>query len=167
MPSPVSSSSMNIRPVKQAAIGAQQRLALWLPALLLFASGAAALVFQVLWVKQLSLVVGVEVYAVTTAISAFFAGLALGGLAFGRLADRLVRPLRLYAALEALVALLAVASTVALANAASAFVFLQAAFGLLAWALPLLLVGVPAFFMGGTLPVLVRAVEPADGQSKG
>lgn len=164
MPSPVSSSSMNIRPVKQAAIGAQQRLALWLPALLLFASGAAALVFQVLWVKQLSLVVGVEVYAVTTAISAFFAGLALGGLAFGRLADRLVRPLRLYAALEALVALLAVASTVALANAASAFVFLQAAFGLLAWALPLLLVGVPAFFMGGTLPVLVRAVEPADGQ---
>lgn len=86
---------MNARPARQAAIGVPRRLAMWMPALLLFASGGAALVFQVLWVKQLSLVVGVEVYAVTTAISAFFAGLALGGLAFGRLADRLARPLRL------------------------------------------------------------------------
>jgi predicted membrane-bound spermidine synthase len=142
----------------------QPALAMWLPALLLFASGGSALVFQVLWVKQLSLVVGVEVYAVTTAISAFFAGLALGGLAFGRLADRLVRPLRLYAGLEFLVALLGVATTVALANAAGTFAFLEAAFGVLAWALPFVLVGVPAFFMGGTLPVLVRALEPAEGQ---
>ena len=53
--------------------------ALLIPALLLFVSGAAALVYQVLWIKQLSLVVGVEVYAITTGISAFFAGLALGG----------------------------------------------------------------------------------------
>jgi len=142
----------------------QPALAMWLPALLLFASGGSALVFQVLWVKQLSLVVGVEVYAVTTAISAFFAGLALGGLAFGRLADRLVRPLRLYAGLEFLVALLGVVTTVALANAAGTFAFLEAAFGVLAWALPFVLVGVPAFFMGGTLPVLVRALEPAEGQ---
>lgn len=155
---------MNARPAKQTASGSQARLALWVPALLLFVSGGAALVFQVLWVKQLSLVVGVEVYAVTTAISAFFAGLALGGWVFGRLADRLERPLRLYAGLEMLVALLGVAATVALANAAGAFAFMEEAFGLLAWGLPFVLVGVPAFFMGGTLPVLVRAVEPGDGQ---
>ena len=35
--------------------------ALLIPALLRFVSGAAALVYQVLWIKQLSLVVGVEV----------------------------------------------------------------------------------------------------------
>ena len=64
------------------------RTSILLPALLLFISGGAALVYQVLWIKQLSLVVGVEVYAITTGISAFFAGLALGGLLFGRLADR-------------------------------------------------------------------------------
>ena len=52
--------------------------ALLIPALLLCISGAAALVYQVLWIKQLSLVVGVEVYAITTGISAFFAGLAIG-----------------------------------------------------------------------------------------
>ncbi|WP_184593684.1 spermidine synthase [Pseudomonas nitroreducens] len=155
---------MNSRRAKPAVTAVPSALALWVPALLLFVSGAAALVFQVLWVKQLSLVVGVEVYAVTTAISAFFAGLALGGLLFGRLADRLARPLRLYAGLEILVALLAVTSSVALANAAATFAFLEEAFGILAWTLPFLLVGVPAFFMGGTLPVLVRALEPADGQ---
>ena len=71
-------------------------------ALLLTASGTAALIFQVLWIKQLSLIVGVDVYAVTTGVSAFFAGLGLGGLVLGRWADRAQRPLRLYAVLEKL-----------------------------------------------------------------
>lgn len=133
-------------------------------ALLMFLSGAAALVYQVLWVKQLSLVVGVEVYAVTTAISAFFAGLALGGLAFGRWADRLRRPVLLYAGLEVLVAILGVAATLALGAAAGPFARLEDSLGPLAWVLPLLLVGLPAFFMGGTLPVLVRALAPVQGQ---
>src|SRR5215472_2902173 len=91
------------------------------PALLLFGSGAASLVYQLLWIKQLSLVVGVEVYAVTIAVSAFFAGLAVGGAWLGRIADRLERPLRLYAWLEGAVALLAVASTLLLAHSAAAF----------------------------------------------
>ena len=58
-------------------------------AISLFCSGTAALVYQVLWFKQLSLVVGVEVYSISIAVSAFFAGLALGGFAIGRWADRL------------------------------------------------------------------------------
>lgn len=87
--------------------------ALLIPALLLFVSGAAALVYQVLWIKQLSLVVGVEVYAITTGISAFFAGLALGGLLLGRWADRLQQPMLLYAGLEVAVAVLGVGATFA------------------------------------------------------
>ena len=130
----------------------------WFPALLLFVSGTAALIYQVLWIKQLSLVVGVEIYAITTGISAFFAGLALGGWLFGRLADRVGNPWRLYALLELLVAVTAVATTLALARAAAPFAELTQHLGLLAWALPLLLVGLPALLMGGTLPVLVRAL---------
>ena len=134
---------------------------------LMFASGGAGLIYQVLWVKQLSLVVGVQVYAVTTAISAFFTGLALGGLWFGRFADRLARPVRLYAALELIVALLAVAATYALPQVAGWFARLQATTGLFAWLLPFLMVGIPAFFMGGTLPVMVRALRPGKGQVAG
>ncbi|MBM3104250.1 fused MFS/spermidine synthase [Pseudomonas sp. V1] len=135
-----------------------------IPAALLFVSGTAALVYQVLWVKQLSLVVGVEVYAITTGISAFFIGLALGGLLFGRWADRLQRPVVLYAALELGVAVLGVLATLALANSAGLFARLEASVGLLAWFVPFLLVGIPAFFMGGTLPVLMRALTPAQEQ---
>lgn len=140
--------------------------ALLIPALLLFVSGAAALVYQVLWIKQLSLVVGVEVYAITTGISAFFAGLALGGLLFGRWADRLQRPILLYAALEVLVAVLGVGATVGLSLAASPFAWLEQHIGLLAWVLPFALVGIPAVLMGGTLPVLVRSLA-ADPQQLG
>jgi predicted membrane-bound spermidine synthase len=132
--------------------------ALLIPALLLFVSGAAALVYQVLWIKQLSLVVGVEVYAITTGISAFFAGLALGGLLFGQWADRLQKPVLLYAGLEVLVAVLGVGATFAMSLAASPFAWLEQQVGLLAWVLPFALVGIPALLMGGTLPVLVRSL---------
>ncbi|MEN5034840.1 fused MFS/spermidine synthase [Pseudomonas sp. TWI929] len=135
-----------------------------LPAALLFLSGTAGLVYQVLWIKQLSLVVGVEVHAVATGISAFFAGLALGGLLFGRWADRLRRPVRLYMMLELAVAVLGIAATLGLAHAAGPFARLEASAGLLAWCLPFALVGIPALLMGGTLPVLVRALQPATGQ---
>src|SRR5215471_16799347 len=95
-------------------------------AALLFVSGTTALIYQVIWIKQLSLVVGVEVYAITTAISAFFGGLALGGLAFGRWADRTGGPVRLYAVLEAGIAVTAIATTLILARAAPLFASLEA-----------------------------------------
>ncbi|WP_186310650.1 fused MFS/spermidine synthase [Paraburkholderia sp. BCC1886] len=135
---------------------------------MLLASGAASLVYQVLWIKQLALVVGVDVQAVTAGVSAFFGGLALGGWMFGRLADRLavrlVQPLRLYAWLEGGVLVLALASTAVLPHAAAPFAWLQDRTGPLAWILPFALVGVPAVLMGGTLPVLMRVLEPASLQ---
>jgi spermidine synthase len=53
-----------------------------------------------------------------------------------------------------------VAGTVALAHAAAPFAWLQERTGPLAWALPFALVGLPAVLMGGTLPVLMRALGP-------
>lgn len=132
-----------------------------LPALLLVASGAAALAYQLLWVKQLSLVVGVDVFAVTTAVSAFFAGLAAGGWLLGRWADRWERPGLLYAGLEAGIAVLGVGSTLVLATATGWWARLALAAGWLAWLVPSALVGLPALLMGGTVPVLTRLVAPA------
>ncbi|KGD86878.1 spermidine synthase [Achromobacter sp. RTa] len=132
------------------------------PAALLFLSGAAALVFQVLWIKQLSLVVGVEVSAIAGAVSAFFLGLALGGWVLGRQADRLRRPLRFYAALEVAAAVSCVAVTWALARSAAPFVAVETQSGVAAWLLIGLLLAIPSFLMGGTLPVLLRAVNRHD-----
>jgi predicted membrane-bound spermidine synthase len=133
-----------------------------LPPILVLLSGAAALVYQTLWVKQLALIVGVDVYAVTTAVSAFFAGLAIGGALFGQRADSSARPLRLFAALEAGTGLLGFAVTIVLSHTAPYFVSLETASPPLAWALLFVLVGLPAMLMGGTLPALVRAVAPSE-----
>ena len=67
--------------------------------------------------QELSLVVGIDVYAVTTAVSAFFAGLAAGGFWFGRRADRASNPYRLYGLLEIGTAFSGVATTLALSRA--------------------------------------------------
>lgn len=130
---------------------------------LLFLSGMAALVYQTLWVKQLALIVGVDVYAVTTAVSAFFVGLGLGNYLFGRRADRSARPLRLFAMLEAGTGVLGLGVTLLLARAASPFVTLESVAVPLAWAVLFVLIGLPALLMGGTLPALVRARAPANG----
>ena len=114
----------------------------------LFISGTTALIYQTLWVKQLTWVVGVDVYVVTTVVAAFFAGLALGAAWLGHRADHTRRPLALYAFLEGGIALLGVGTTLAIPHLPLVFVSLRETFGPLAWGLPFLLVGLPAFFMG-------------------
>src|SRR5262245_32833197 len=128
--------------------------------LLLFLSGAASLVFEGLWVKQLGLVVGVDVYAVTIALSGFFGGLAAGRLLGGRFVERVARPARLYAILEAAAGLSGVGATLILSRLAPTYVSLAETVGPLAYALPIAVIGLPAFAMGGALPVLLRAVRP-------
>ena len=59
-----------------------------------------ALIYELLWTKQLSLVFGTNMAAVSTVASAFMAGLALGSFLFGRIADRSSNLPRLYAGLE-------------------------------------------------------------------
>src|SRR5512138_3796709 len=66
-------------------------------------SGAAGLVYEVVWARQLVLVFGNTSQAVSTILTGFFGGLAIGGFFGGRIADRVARPLRLYGALELIV----------------------------------------------------------------
>lgn len=146
--------------------GMQHRAYAFSPAMagfMLFLSGAAALIFQVLWIKQLSLVTGVDIHAVSAGVSAFFLGLALGSFVLGRFGDRSLRPLRVYAVLEIGVALLGVGVTFGLARIAPLFVSIESSLPVAAWAMLILIVAAPAFLMGGTLPVLLRALETAPG----
>jgi spermidine synthase len=64
------------------------------------ASGAAGLIYQVVWSRELVLVFGNTTEAIATIVTAFLACLGLGSLVGGRLADRSARPLPLYGALE-------------------------------------------------------------------
>ena len=74
---------------------------------LFVASGAAGLVYQVVWSRELVLVFGNTTQAVATIVTAFMAGLGFGSLAGGRLAGTSRRPLRLYGLVELAVAAMA------------------------------------------------------------
>lgn len=54
-----------------------------------FFSGAAALIYEVVWSRAMSLVLGSTVYALSTMLATFMAGLAVGGFIGGWLGDRM------------------------------------------------------------------------------
>jgi spermidine synthase len=64
-------------------------------------SGSSGLMYEVVWLRMLSRTLGSTVYATSTILAVFMGGLALGSFIFGRIADRVRRPLLLYAGLEA------------------------------------------------------------------
>ena len=134
-----------------------------------FLSGAAALLFETLWLRRAGLMLGSSVWASSIVLAAFMTGLAFGNALAVRWAARVGRPLRAYALLEigagvagtvvvlampALAPVLAplfraLGDTPALANA----VRLAVAFAL---------VLLPTTAMGITLPVLTRALSRGD-----
>src|SRR4051812_20740371 len=69
-----------------------------------FASGAAALLFEVLWSRALGRVLGNTVWAGALVLTAFMLGLALGGVLAARWTQRIRRPARAFAVAEATVA---------------------------------------------------------------
>ena len=69
-------------------------------ACLFFFSGFAALVYQVMWMRRLSLFFGSDVYSAAITLSAFMGGLSLGSWIAYRVVDRLARPLLWYGLIE-------------------------------------------------------------------
>ena len=69
-----------------------------------FVSGAAALLFEVLWFRALGRVLGNTVWAAALVLTAFMLGIALGGLLAARWAQRIRNPARTFAAAELVVA---------------------------------------------------------------
>src|SRR5437868_9696223 len=72
----------------------------WAVLFCFFASGTSGLVYQVVWVRELVLVFGATTFAISTVLTAFMGGLALGSFYFGRRSAAVADPLRLYAMLE-------------------------------------------------------------------
>src|SRR3982750_3066294 len=72
----------------------------WPVLLLFFCSGATALIYEVIWSKYLSQMLGSTVYAQTVVLAVFMGGLALGNRLAGGRADSLSSPVRIYGILE-------------------------------------------------------------------
>jgi spermidine synthase len=131
--------------------------------LLFFASGVSALMYEVLWIRIFTSILGGITQSGSAVVTAFMLGTAVGSYAYGKTADRTTRVLRVYGLLE-----LGTALTAALAFGAF-FVWQDSLAGLytrvspgtytaLLFTLAFVFVAIPAAFVGGTLPVLVRAL---------
>lgn len=120
-----------------------------------FASGIPALIYQVVWTREVSLLVGGQMEAISLVIVAFFGGLALGARFLGALVDRMQSPLRAYGVFEILAGCMAVLSIPGLrwlgetlpVAGGQGFASIAGVF----------LIFPITFLLGGTTPALLRA----------
>ncbi|MBI3929331.1 MAG: fused MFS/spermidine synthase [Armatimonadetes bacterium] len=129
-----------------------------------FLSGAAALIFEVLWTRMLGWIFGTTIHAISTSVTAFMAGLALGSWLGGRLADRFADSLRLYVLLELLTGGLGMILTLALPHLGPVAALLDplGLTGRFCFIFAILLI--PTTMMGATLPILVRHLSRLDAR---
>ncbi|MCC7180433.1 MAG: fused MFS/spermidine synthase [Acidobacteria bacterium] len=135
------------------------------PFLVLFAlSGAAALVYEVVWTRLLTLQIGHGLAAASTVLAAFMGGLAVGAAAGGRVGQRLAPPaaLKAYAVLELAIAAVAILLPFILSALRPVLAALYdngdggLAFGAVRMGTSLLLLSLPAAAMGATFPIASR-----------
>jgi spermidine synthase len=62
-----------------------------------------ALIYELIWIRPLSLVFGTTMYAVSTIVASFILGLAIGSWIAGKYSDRLTNPLKYFAYIQILV----------------------------------------------------------------
>lgn len=130
-----------------------------------FFSGASALVYQTVWIRKFGLVFGVDLFATSTVITAFMAGLALGSLLVGKIVDKHKNPLLLLVYLELGIGLFALLFpfTFKLLDTLYVGLYHSLSFGfystqLYRFSLAFLYLLIPTTLMGGTLPVLSKVM---------
>jgi spermidine synthase len=137
--------------------------------LLFFVSGAASLILETVFRRELALLVGNAVTATSLTLAIFLGGLAIGAVVFGREADRSRNPLRLYGMLELAAGLTSALAVAVLTYARDALFAPAAAVG--AGPMRLVIEAVvasalllpPTICMGGTLPALTRHLTREGG----
>jgi len=129
---------------------------------LFFISGISGLMYEVVWVRMYSRIIGSTNYAISIVLAAFMGGLALGSLLFGKIIDKRKNKLLFFAILELGIGIIALLVTVTLpifgpfykhiytmsGGAAGIAFFIRAS-------LLFVYILIPATLMGGTLPVLI------------
>ena len=133
--------------------------------LLFFFSGFAALVYELLWFRQLGFIFGNTIYAATTVLTAYMIGLAGGAWWIGQRAHKVKNPIRLFGLLEVCIGLYALMMP---------WLFLAVRYGYrwvyqnvseslllltpVRFGLAVLVMLLPTMLMGATLPLLAQGL---------
>lgn len=147
-----------------SATGLRQGRIVWAGHVLAFASGATALVYEVLWTRQFISLFGATAPAISATLAAMFFGFAVGSAVIGRRSARWTKPLRMYGILEVCIGLAAVLVRPLLGVYEHVYPVIYTrfsgysfAFVIVKTCLAAAALFVPAFLMGGTLPLLAQA----------
>jgi spermidine synthase len=138
---------------------------------LLFAgSGAAALIYEIVWQQLLQLVIGSSTVSLGVLLATFMGGMGIGSAMAPRVIGRQHHPLRAYAALELAIGLFAIVLLAAM-PAVTWFYTRWGGNGMLGLLLRALVAAVcllpPTCAMGATLPAIARGVHgSAAGMSR-
>src|SRR5215470_7311111 len=125
-------------------------------------SGFAALVYEIVWFQLLELVIGSTAASLAVLLGTFMGGMCLGSLAFARIIPASLHPLKVYAAIEIGIGLIAVLVLYLLPPAAELYARIGAhgSAGILARAiLCAAFLLAPTVLMGATLPCAARFIE--------
>lgn len=135
-------------------------------AAMLFTSGMCALIYQTVWLREFRLIFGASTAASAAVLGIFMGGLGIGSAILGKKSEASPRPLLLYGRLELWIAASAAATPLLLWLVREAYTatggsmhlgsFMATVLRLLLSTLVLI---VPTFLMGGTLPALAREVS--------
>src|SRR5258708_5607567 len=130
-----------------------------------FLSGAAGLVYQVVWTKSLGQLFGYSAYAVATVLAVFMGGMAVGSALFAKWRPAKKTGIALYAWMEFGIAVSALLSLPGLAIVRQFYLMSYQYVGSSATLLiairligAALVLGIPTILMGGTLPVLLGSI---------
>jgi spermidine synthase len=125
----------------------------------------AALIYQMAWLRDLRYVFGTSTYATASVLAIFMGGLGFGGLYFGKRLNNHPNPLRVYAILELIISGYAIMTPFLIHFVEYVYI---ASGGSMAMGMPLatafrlvlsiLVLGIPTFLMGGTLPATAKAI---------
>ncbi|MFC1636806.1 fused MFS/spermidine synthase [Planctomycetota bacterium] len=139
---------------------------------LFLVSGAAGLIYEITWTRIFGEVFGNTVFAVSTVLTAFMLGLALGSWLLGRIADRIIQPLKFYAFLELAIGSYALVLPTLLSITDVFYRWFFQSFhpgfyslSLIRFVLSVIILLLPTLLMGGTLPVLSRLWANSKGKS--
>lgn len=126
-------------------------------------SGMAALVYEVVWTRALSLVMGSSTYALSTMLTSFMAGLTIGGYFGGLWADRTRRPVYAFGLLEVGIAISGSAIFIVIKNLSPiyAWIFYKfhlsfSSFSIAQFVLSFLIMLIPTTLMGATFPMALK-----------
>ena len=138
---------------------------------LFFFSGISGLIYQIIWTRMLALIFGNTMLATSTVLTAYMAGLASGSFSAGKYIDRKPRRLvRLYAILEGGIGIFALIFPLLLKGFSPLYTHLYQGLegnivilNFTRFITCFIMIFIPTFLMGATLPVLLKRFVKGTG----